>query len=99
MSTLLNTTDLKKIPVMARVKRHLKYYEDIQKKLDAYQTKKQLLLHRKDILEKQNRINYQNEYNRLVGALSVNGHTGKTISMLQDRKKRLVELGAKATDT
>ena len=99
MSKMLITTDLKKIPVMDRFSKHVKYYEDIQTKLDAYNTKKSLLLHRKKILEDQNRINYQSEYNRLMGALGVNGHTGVTIKRLEDRKKKLIELGAKATDT
>ena len=57
-----------------------------------------MITHRKDILEKQSRINYQREYNRLVGALSVNGHNGTTIQRLEDRKQRLIELGAKAVD-
>ena len=98
MATAMIKQDLNRIPLMNRFSKHLKYYEDIQRKLDAYDTKKRLMLHRKDILEKQNRINYQNEYNRLVGALRVNGHNGTTIARLEDRKRRLVELGAQAVD-
>ena len=90
--------DLNRIPLMDRFSKHLKYYEDVKKKLDAYDTKKRLILHRKDILEKQNRINYQSEYNRLLGALKVNGHDGTTIARLEGRKRRLVELGAQAVD-
>ena len=60
--------------------------------------KKAMITHRKDILEKQSRLNYQREYNRLVGALSVNGHNGVTVQRLEDRKRKLIELGAKAVD-
>ena len=98
MSTAMMKNDLNKIPIMDRFAKHLKYYEGIQKKIDAYNTKKAMITHRKDILEKQSRINYQREYNRLVGALSVNGHNGTTIQRLEDRKQRLIELGAKAVE-
>ena len=98
MSTAMMKNDLNKIPIMDRFAKHLKYYEGIQKKIDAYNTKKAMLTHRKDILEKQSRLNYQREYNRLVGALSVNRHNGATIQRLEDRKQRLIELGAKAVE-
>ena len=41
-----------------------------QQTLDAHHTKAQMLEYRKKILEKQQKMNYQNEYDRLRNALT-----------------------------
>ena len=49
---------------------NLKYWERIQKLLDARETRAQSLLLRHKWIERQNKMNYQNEYDRLRGELS-----------------------------
>ena len=86
--------DLKKIPTMDRFAKHTKYYEKQQKMLDAHATRSALITHRKNIIESQNRINYQNEFNRILGELSVNGHRGQTAESLRRKRERLKDLQA-----
>ena len=50
-------------------KYNLKYWERMQKLLDARETRAQSLLLRHKWIERQNKMNYQNEYDRLVGEL------------------------------
>ena len=97
MSTAMLKNDLHRIPVMDKFQRHLKYYERQQRLLKAKETQSALITQRKHILQAANRATYQNEYNRLVGALSVNGHRGETNESRKqkiDRMKELVSLGA-----
>ena len=51
-------------------KYNLKYWERMQKLLDAKETRAQSLLLRHKWIERQNKMNYQNEYDRLRGELS-----------------------------
>ena len=80
MSTAMVRSDLQRIPVMDRFARHLKHYERQQRLLKAQETKSALITKRKEMLEAQNRVNYQSEFNRIITALRVNGHDGETIS-------------------
>ena len=83
-------SDLRNVPVMDKFARHLKYYERQQRLLKAHETKSALITQRKNILEAQNRVNYQNEYNRLVNALRVNGHNGETIASRRAKREQMV---------
>ena len=47
----------------------LHHWKNTQQRLDAYHTRAQMLEYRKRILEKQQKMNYQNEYDRLRNAL------------------------------
>jgi len=47
-----------------------KYWENLQKVMDASKTRAQSLELRKRWIQKQNKMNYQNEYDRLHGELS-----------------------------
>ena len=51
-------------------KHNLEYWERMQKVLDAKATRAQNLLLRHKWIERQNKMNYQNEYDRLRGELS-----------------------------
>jgi hypothetical protein len=57
-------------------KYNLKYWERMQKLLDAKETRAQSLLLRHKWIERQNKMNYQNEYDRLRGELSRQIHPG-----------------------
>ena len=83
-------SDLQKVPVMDKFARHLKYYERQQRLLKAHETKSSMIMQRKHMLEAQNRVNYQNEYNRLIGALNVNGHAGETIASRQSKRQQTI---------
>ena len=48
---------------------NLHYWKRVQHTLDAHHTRAQMLEYRKRILEKQHKMNYQNEYDRLRNAL------------------------------
>ena len=74
----------------------LHYFKNLQKQLDAHATKVASIRLRKEWLEKQKKINYQNEYDRIRGMISENVVKGKSIASLDARKKRLEELGALA---
>ena len=77
---------------MDKSQRHLKYYERQQRLLKAKETQSALITQRKHILEAQNRVNYQNEFNRLVGALSVNGHRLETNESRRQKRERIPQL-------
>jgi hypothetical protein len=47
-----------------------KYWEQLQKVMDASKTRAQNIELRKRFIQKQNKMNYQNEYDRLRGELS-----------------------------
>ena len=55
---------------------------------------------RRKAIQNSNLLNYQNEYNRIVGALENQnpGLQGKSREMMQDRKKELMALGAQAVN-
>ena len=102
MSTAMIKSDLQKIPVMDKFARHLKYYERQRRLLQARETQSSMIENRKRFLEAQNRVNYQNEFNRLVGALNVNGHAGETVDSRRqksDRIKDLIYKGVSLRDT
>ena len=55
---------------------------------------------RRTAIQDSNVLNYQNEYNRIVGALENQnpGLLGKSREMMEDRKRQLTALGAKAVE-
>ena len=72
----------------------LHYFKNLQKQLDAHATKVASIRLRKEWLEKQKKMNYQNEYDRVLGMISQNTVKGKSIASLDKRKKELEMLGA-----
>ena len=77
-------------------KTRLDHYERLQKQLDAHETRKSLVEFRKNVLDKQKKMNYQNEYDRIRGLLSQTIIPRQTREYLETRKKNLAELGARA---
>ena len=77
---------------------HLDYYKRMRKLLEAKQTQVDLLSMRRKAIQDSNVLNYQNEYNRIVGALENQnpGLHGNSRERMDDRKKELMELGAQA---
>ena len=80
------------------IKNRLNYFETLQKKLDAHQTKASSIEIRKKWLEKQKLNNYINEYERIRGMIAQNERKGVSVEHLKEKKKELEKLGAKAID-
>ena len=81
------------------IKRHLNYFENVQKTLDAHQTKAASITLRKQWLERQKVNNYQNEYDRIRGIIAQNVVKGiNTNEGLKQREQALKSLGAIAVD-
>ena len=60
------------VPVLGIYDKHLAHYGRVKKLLEAHQTKAALTSFRRKAIEDQNRLNYQNEYDRIRGVLSQN---------------------------
>ena len=80
------------------MKHGLKYYETLQKVLDARATKKADILLRHKILEHRVKQNYQHEYDRIRDLVHSKTIRSDTEEMLEQRVKSLEELGAKAVN-
>ena len=79
-------------------KHPLKYYENLQKLLDARATKKENVVHRRQMLDHMTKNNYRLEMERLRGMLGSRAIRADNTKMLHDRIHRLWELGAEAID-
>ena len=77
---------------------HLDYYKRMRKLLEAKQTQVDLISMRRKAIQDSNVLNYQNEYNRIVGALENQnpGLHGNSRERMEDRKRELMSLGAQA---
>ena len=76
----------------------LHYYKTLKDKLDAQATKASSIALRKQWLDKQKKINYQSEYDRIRGEIEHNNVKGLSVESLKKRRDKLAELGAKVID-
>ena len=92
--------DYSQVPVLGIYDKHLEHYGRMKKLLEAHQTKVALTEFRKKALETQNRLNYQNEYDRIRGLTSRNltGFEQQTVEGLRHRQNKLEKLGAQVID-
>ena len=79
---------------------NLDYYKDMKQLLDARNTQVELLSLRRKAIQDSNRLNYQNEYDRIRGLLSKRneGLIGNTRERLEQRQDELMALGAQAVN-
>ena len=63
------------------------------KKLDAMKTRNEFIHLRNEHLQRQKVLNYQLEYNRIMGLISTPGFYGHIAEGLKEQKKKLRELG------
>ena len=79
-------------------KNHIGYYKQMKKLLEARQTQVDLISMRRKTIQDSNVLNYQNEYDRIKGALSNlnEGVRGNSLERLQQREGELAVLGARA---
>ena len=78
------------------IKNKLNYFRNVQRQLDAQATKAASIALRKQWMEKQKKINYQNEYDRIRGEIAHSTVRGLSTTTLEDKRKKLEELGAMA---
>ena len=78
------------------IKNKLNYFRNVQRQLDAQATKAASIALRKDWMEKQKKINYQNEYDRIRGEIAHSTVRGLSTATLEKKKKDLEKLGAQA---
>ena len=76
----------------------LHYYKILKDKLDAQATKASSIALRKQWLDKQKKINYQSEYDRIRGQIEHNNVKGLSVESLKKRRDDLARLGAKVID-
>ena len=76
----------------------LHYFKNLQKQLDAQATKASSIALRKQWLDKQKKVNYQSEYDRIRGEIEHNNVKGLSVESLKKRKNDLAKLGAKVID-
>ena len=76
----------------------LHYFKNLQKQLDAQATKASSIALRKQWLDKQKKINYQSEYDRIRGEIEHNVVKGLSVESLKKRKNDLSKLGAQVID-
>ena len=76
----------------------LNYYENLQKVLDARETKIANIYRRKKAVDNYYIRNYQLEYDRIRDLIHNKAIIGDTREMLKNRISRLEQLGAKAID-
>ena len=79
-------------------KHTITHYENLQKILDARATKKADIMFRRTMIQRQNRNNYQMEYDRLRNLIEGKLITGQNEEMAKERIKQLKELGAKVNN-
>ena len=74
---------------------YIKHFKRKKDELESHQTKAALITLRKDWIANQNKHNYNNEYERLIGILSNKTitHSGNK-KQLEDRIKHLEHLGS-----
>jgi hypothetical protein len=90
-------TDKKKMPGhLKQFVPELKYYNKLKKLVEAFETRKASNRIKENIKKEQNRINRQNEYERLIGELSKSSAPFVNPETLKNRLKELNKLGAKA---
>ena len=77
---------------------NLDYYKKMKQLLEAKQTQVDLISLRRKAIQDSNRLNYQNEYDRIRGLLSNRneGLRGNTRERLEQRQAELEALGAQA---
>jgi hypothetical protein len=76
------------------------YFKHLKDTLEAHKLKEQSIVMRNQIKERQNRLNYTNELERIRGVLSQTNPQlrDESIELLKKRKTALENLGAKAVE-
>ena len=93
-----NLVSMKNHDMTRHVTNRLHYFTNLQKQIDAHATKAESIALRKAWLDKQKKINYTNEYDRIRGQIANNVVKGMSTSLLEQRQQTLKNLGAQSLD-
>ena len=77
------------------IKNRIHYWTRIKHMMEMYELKQKSIHFRKKLLDDQVKTNYQNEYERIRGALSHSVLTQPSKATLERRQAELHKLGAK----
>jgi hypothetical protein len=78
--------------------RQTHYLHNVQRELDARQSKKAYSAHREEILQHQRKVNNYIEHHRILGMLSNPNLSEGTKEMLIKKRKKLQDLGSHITN-
>ena len=93
-----NLVSMKSNDMTKHVLNRIHYFENLQKQIDAHTTKAESIALRKTWLDKQKKINYTNEYDRLRSQVAQNVVKGASVDSLLERQNVLKRLGAQSLD-
>jgi len=79
-------------------KHTINHYGNLQNILDARATRRSSNMFRKNMIDRQNRNNYQMEFDRIRNLLEGKVITGQSAERLKERTKELEKMGAKIMD-
>ena len=91
-----NLVSMKNHDMTRHVTNRLHYFTNLQKQIDAHSTKAESIALRKAWLDKQKKINYTNEYDRIRSQIAQNVIKGASVDSLQQRQNVLRNLGAQS---
>jgi hypothetical protein len=74
------------------------YLHNVQKELDAYQTRRNYITHREQLMQHQRKVNNYIEHHRILGMLSNPNLSEGTKEMLIKKRKKLENLGSHITN-
>ena len=80
------------------IDRQTHYLHNVQKELDAMQTRKAYSAHRENILQHHRKVNRYIEHHRIMGMLSNPRLDQGSVENLMKRKKKLEDLGSHITN-
>ena len=91
-----NLVSMKSNDMTKHVLNRIHYFENLQKQIDAHTTKAESIALRKTWLDKQKKINYTNEYDRIRSQIAQNVVKGLSTNLLEQRQQTLKNLGAQS---
>ena len=72
------------------------YLDNLKKAVDNFKAKQTLVDARAENIKRQNMLNYQSEYDRIISALNHSAYRGLDRDMLKRRRNELQRLGVNA---
>ena len=80
------------------IDRQTHYLQNVQKELDAMQTRRNYITHRAQLMQHQRKVNNYIEHHRIMGMLSNERMDPQSRENLMRRKKKLEDLGPHITN-
>ena len=88
--------DFSKQDLFYNMRKRSYYLDNLKKAVDNFKAKQTLVDARAENIKRQQMMNYQSEYDRIIAALNQSAIPGVTRNMLKERRNELRKLGVKA---